>query len=98
LPGVEEKDIEVTMLGDRLTIKGEKKSEHEEQQDQNGRVVHRMEGSYGSFQRTMTMPYAVDPGEVSADFKDGRSEDPASKARGCAAPDRGAQDRNQTRQ
>jgi HSP20 family protein len=71
LPGVEEKDIEVTMSGDRLTIKGEKKSEHEEQQDQNGRVVHRMERSYGSFQRTMTMPYAVDPGQVSADFKDG---------------------------
>ena len=38
LPGVEEKDIEVTMSGDRLTIKGEKKSEHEEQQDRDGRV------------------------------------------------------------
>jgi HSP20 family protein len=59
------------MAGDRLTIKGEKKSEHEGQQDRDGRVVHRMERSYGSFQRTMTMPYAVGPHAVSADFKDG---------------------------
>jgi HSP20 family protein len=71
LPGVEEKDIEVSLVGDRLTIKGEKKSEQMDQQDQNGRVIHRMERSYGSFQRTMTVPYAVDPGRVSAEFRDG---------------------------
>jgi HSP20 family protein len=71
LPGVEEKDIDVSLVDDRLTIKGEKKSEHEDQQDQNGHVVHRIERSYGSFQRTMTVPYAVNPEQVSADFKDG---------------------------
>jgi HSP20 family protein len=71
LPGVEEKDIDVSLRGDQLTIKGEKKSEHEEEREQNGRVVHRLERSYGSFQRTISVPYAVDPGQVSAEFKDG---------------------------
>jgi HSP20 family molecular chaperone IbpA len=71
LPGVEEKDIEISLVVDRLTIKGEKKSEHEDQQDQNGHVVHRIERCYGSFRRTMTVPYAVDPVQVPALFKDG---------------------------
>jgi len=71
LPGVEEKDIEVSMSGNQLTVKGEKRSEEEEKKDENGRVFHRVERSYGAFQRTMTVPFDVEPDRVSASFKDG---------------------------
>jgi HSP20 family protein len=71
LPGVNEKDIDVSLVGDQLTIKGEKRSEHEEKKDVEGHVVHRTERSYGAFQRTITLPYQIDPNRVSADFKDG---------------------------
>ena len=71
LPGVKEHEIEVTLLGDELTIKGEKRSEHEEKKDEQGRVVHRTERSYGAFQRTITIPYKVEADQVSAHFKDG---------------------------
>jgi HSP20 family protein len=71
LPGVNEKDIEVSLAGDQLTIKGEKRSEHEERKEAEGRTVHRTERSYGAFQRTLTVPYQVDPGQVSAQFQDG---------------------------
>ena len=71
LPGVTEKDIDVSLVGDQLTIKGEKRSEHEEKKELEGRVVHRTERSFGAFHRTITVPYKVDPNQVSADFKDG---------------------------
>src|SRR5438552_3213815 len=71
LPGVREKDIDVSLVGDQLTIKGEKRSEHEEKKEIEGRVVHRTERSFGAFQRTITVPYKVDPNQVSADFNDG---------------------------
>ena len=70
LPGVNEKDIDVSLVGDQLTIKGEKRSEHEEKKDVEGHVVHRTERSYGAFQRTITVPYRVDPNRVSADYRD----------------------------
>jgi HSP20 family protein len=71
LPGVNEKDIDISLIGDQLTIKGEKRSEHEDKKDVEGHVVHRVERSYGSFQRTITVPYEIDPDQVSAQFKDG---------------------------
>ena len=71
LPGVSEKDIDVSLVGDQLTIKGEKHSEFEEKKDSQGFAVHRMERSYGAFQRSITIPYAIDPDQVSAEFKDG---------------------------
>jgi HSP20 family protein len=71
LPGVDEKDIDVSLVGDQLTIRGEKRSEHDEKKDEEGRTLHRVERSYGAFQRTLTVPYQVDPGQVSAQFKDG---------------------------
>ncbi len=71
LPGVEEKDIDVSLSGNQLTVKGEKKSEQEEKKDEDGRVFHRIERSYGAFQRTMTVPFEVAPDKVSAGFKDG---------------------------
>jgi HSP20 family protein len=71
LPGVEEKDIDVSLTGDQLTIKGEKRSEHEVKSDEEGRVMRRVERSYGALQRTMTLPYQVEPERVSATFKNG---------------------------
>jgi HSP20 family protein len=71
LPGANEKDIDVSLVGDQLTIKGEKRSEHEDKKETDGHVVHRLERSYGAFQRTITVQYQVDPNQVSADFKDG---------------------------
>jgi len=71
LPGVNEKDIEVTLAGDQLTIKGEKRSELDEKKESEGRTVHRTERSYGAFQRTLTVPYQIDAGQVSAQFLDG---------------------------
>lgn len=71
LPGVEEKDIDVTVSGDQLVIKGEKKSEADEKKDEKGRSFRRVERSYGSFYRTMTLPFDIDPDKVQAGFKNG---------------------------
>jgi HSP20 family protein len=71
LPGVDQKDIEVTLTGGELLIKGEKKSEIDEKKDEQGRAYHRVERSFGSFQRRMSLPYDVDPNKVQAAFKDG---------------------------
>lgn len=71
LPGVEEKDIEVTVSRDTLTIRGEKKSEIDEKKDDKGRTFRRVERSYGSFERSMTLPFDVDTDKVQATFKNG---------------------------
>jgi HSP20 family protein len=71
LPGVKEADIEVSLIGDQLSIKGEKRSEHEDKKEVEGRTVHRLERAYGAFQRTLTVPYQVAPAQVSAQFRDG---------------------------
>ena len=71
LPGVKENEIEVSLVGDQLTLKGEKRSEHEGKEEVAGRVVHRTERSYGAFQRTITVPYQVEADQVSAQFRDG---------------------------
>ncbi|MEJ1157660.1 Hsp20/alpha crystallin family protein [Prosthecomicrobium sp. N25] len=67
LPGVDEKDVDLTVTSDALTIRGEKKSEHEET-DKN---VHLVERSYGSFSRTVPLPFAADPKAVEATFRNG---------------------------
>ena len=71
LPGVDEKNIDVTVTGDQVTIKGEKRSEVDEKQDEKGRSFRRMERSYGSFERTMALPFDIDPDKVHATFRNG---------------------------
>lgn len=71
LPGVEEKDVAVTLQGDALFIRGEKHSESEEKDDKEGRHYHRVERSYGSFQRSFALPADLVPDKVTADFKNG---------------------------
>ncbi len=67
LPGVDLKDVEVTLQDKTLSIKGEKHSEKEET-DKN---YYRMERSYGSFYRILPLPCAVKKDKVEAIFKDG---------------------------
>lgn len=69
LPGVEEKDVDVSLSGNVLTIKGEKKSEYEEKDEKKN--YHRVERSYGSFQRSLTLPEEVDQAKIDASFKNG---------------------------
>ena len=69
LPGVDENDVDITLADDVLTIRGEKKTEREEQdEDKNWRVVER---SYGSFSRTIPLPYEPDATKVEAKFDKG---------------------------
>ena len=67
LPGVEEKDIDVSLSDDKLTIKAEKKSETE----QTDKDYFLAERSYGVFERTMTLPCEVSDKKVKAAFKNG---------------------------
>jgi HSP20 family protein len=67
LPGLEEKDIEVSISDNTLTLKGEKKSEKEEK----GKSFHRSERSYGAFQRVIPLPVEVQEDKVEADFSKG---------------------------
>jgi HSP20 family protein len=67
LPGVEEKDIEVMIVGDVLTIKGEKKAERE---DKNGDGYY-AERRFGSFARSLRLPFEVKDEKVDAQFKKG---------------------------
>jgi HSP20 family protein len=67
LPGMNEKDIEVTLNKESLTIKGEKKEEKEDK----GKDYYHMERSYGSFTRTIPLPVDVDTDRAEATFKNG---------------------------
>ena len=67
LPGMDEKDIDVSLQNDMLTIKGEKREEKEDK----GKDFYRMERSYGSFSRTIPLPAEVEIDNVDAKFKKG---------------------------
>jgi HSP20 family protein len=67
LPGMDEKDIEVSLNRDSLTIRGEKKEEKEEK----GRDYYHVERSYGSFSRTIPLPVEIEKDNAEAYFKRG---------------------------
>ncbi len=67
LPGIDEKEIEVFLSGDSLTVKGEKKFEKEEK-DENYRRVERR---YGSFNRVIPLPPGADTEKAEANFEKG---------------------------
>lgn len=67
LPGMDEKDIEITLERDSITIKGKKKDEKEEK----GEGFYRSERSYGSFSRTIPIPVEIEADKASAHFKKG---------------------------
>jgi HSP20 family protein len=69
LPGVDEKDVDVTLADGMLTIRGEKKSERDEtDKEKNWHVVER---NYGSFSRTISLPFDPDSAKIEAKFDKG---------------------------
>jgi len=67
VPGIDVKDIDITLSGDVLTIKGEKKSEREEKEES----YHLVERSYGSFTRSLKLPAAVEMDKIAARYEKG---------------------------
>lgn len=67
LPGMKEEDIDVSVVGDTLSIKGEKKTETEIEEED----YYRCERSYGSFYRSIPLPSTVDADKIEASFEDG---------------------------
>ncbi len=67
LPGVKEDDLDVSISGDVLTLKGEKSYDHEEKEEN----FHRIERRYGSFRRHIPLGFTPENGAVNADFSDG---------------------------
>jgi HSP20 family protein len=66
MPGLEEKDFELTLTPSALTVRGEKRREHEEKGS-----VYRYERSYGSFERTIPLPCDVEADQVKANYRNG---------------------------
>lgn len=86
LPGIDEKDIDVTFLNGILTIKGERKAETEERDEK--KSYHKVERTYGLYTRSIPVPGEVDEDKVKADFAKGvlkitmpKSESAASKVK-----------------
>jgi HSP20 family protein len=67
LPGVSKDDVKITLESNILTIRGEKKQEKETKEEN----YHRLERSYGSFQRSFTLPSTVRSEKIDAVYKDG---------------------------
>ena len=67
LPGMTKEDVNISITDNILTLKGEKKQEKEVKEEN----YHRIERSYGSFQRSFTLPVKIQHEKVKATFKDG---------------------------
>ena len=67
VPGVEPKEIDIQLHGNMLTVSGLRIEEKEEK----GKTFHRIERSYGSFSRSITLPCTVDEGAVAAECRKG---------------------------
>jgi HSP20 family protein len=67
LPGLSESDVNIEVQDGTLTISGERKAEHEQRE----KGWYRIERSFGSFNRSLTLPDGVDPERIEASFSDG---------------------------
>ena len=67
MPGIDPKEINLSISGNNLVIKGERKQEKEERK----KNYHIMECSYGSFYRSIPLPVDVDESKISAEYKKG---------------------------
>lgn len=67
LPGIDKKDIDISLEENHLIIKGEKRGETEE----SGKHFHRVERTYGSFYRSLLLPATVEKDKIDAAYKDG---------------------------
>lgn len=84
LPGVDEKDISVTVANGYLTIKGEKRSESEQSEES----YYVAERSFGSFQRSLRLPDSVDESKIEANFDKGVLKIDAPKNAAAQKPER----------
>ena len=76
VPGVEPKDVKITVHGETLTLRGERKQETEKKEGS----LHRIERSYGSFERSFTLGMPVQADQVKASYKNGVLEIRVPKA------------------
>jgi HSP20 family protein len=76
LPGVDKKDVRITTQNNVLTVRGEKKQEKETREAS----FHRVERSYGSFQRSFPLPGTIVGEKIQASYKDGILEVVVPKA------------------
>lgn len=67
LPGIKEKDVEISITGNRLTVSGKREQENVEERES----YYCRERSYGSFSRTFTLPDSVDADKIEANMQDG---------------------------
>lgn len=67
VPGMKQEDVDIRLENNTLTVRGERKFEKEEKEEN----FHRIERRYGSFARSFTLPNTVDSENVKADYKDG---------------------------
>jgi HSP20 family protein len=67
LPGVDPKEVSISVVGNQLTIEGERK--HEEKKEEKDYFYREL--SYGKFSRSVALPEGVDPDKVKATFKNG---------------------------
>ncbi len=74
LPGVTQQDVKVSLLGDTLTVRGERTLERKD------KTLHRVERQHGTFERTFTLAVPVRPDQVKATFRDGVLEIQIPKA------------------
>jgi HSP20 family protein len=66
-PGIDEKDLDIKVENNVLTVSGERKLENEEKQEN----FHRVERRYGSFSRSFTLPNTVSTDDIQADYNSG---------------------------
>ena len=76
LPGMKKEEIDISMVGDTLTIKGERKAETEVKEED----YYCCERRYGSFMRSITVPTAVDAKNIKATYENGVLEISLPKA------------------
>jgi HSP20 family protein len=67
IPGVDKKDVKVNVVGDILTISGEKKTEQRDEK----KNYYRIERNFGSFSRSFTLPAEIVVDKITAEYKDG---------------------------
>lgn len=71
IPGVREKDVSVSITGDVLTVKGERKFEKDLEKDLEEESYHRLERVYGKFERSLPLPMEVQADKVKATYREG---------------------------
>ncbi|MEI6205675.1 MAG: Hsp20/alpha crystallin family protein [Desulfuromonadales bacterium] len=76
IPGVDPKDVDLTVLRNTITISGE----HKPFVEKEGQIVHRSELGSGKFSRTLELPVDIDPEKISAQCKDGVMQITLAKA------------------